>query len=80
MHELGIAQAIVEHSVEAARTAGAGRVTAVRVHVGELSGVAEEALRFCWDVATAGTVLDAARLDCERVDGRELRIEWLEYP
>jgi hydrogenase nickel incorporation protein HypA/HybF len=80
MHELGIAQAIVEQSVEAARSAGSTRVTAVRVRIGELSGVAEEALRFCWDIATAGTILDAARLDCEQVAGQELRIEWLECP
>jgi hydrogenase nickel incorporation protein HypA/HybF len=78
MHELGIAQAIVEQSVEAARNAGVARVTAVRIRVGELSGVAEEAIRFCWGVVTTGTILDAARLDCERSDGRELRIEWLE--
>src|SRR5262245_30282286 len=55
MHELSIATAIVEHAAELARRHGATSVTAVRVRVGEMSGVVPDALRFSLDVARAGT-------------------------
>ena len=62
MHELSLAIQLVRTAEEAARAAGATRVTAVVLTVGVLSGVAEEALRFAFDVATADTPLAEARL------------------
>lgn len=67
MHELSIARSLVETVSQAAREAGARRVTLVRLKVGELSGVAREALEFCYDVATAATLLDGSRLVVETV-------------
>ena len=63
MHELSLAVQLVETAEEAARAASATRVTAVVLRVGELAGVHEEALRFAFDVVTAGTLLAGARLD-----------------
>jgi len=67
MHELSLAQGIVEQACEAARLAGAARVVSVRLRVGRLAGVEAGALRFSLDVATAGTPLEGARLDIEDV-------------
>jgi hydrogenase nickel incorporation protein HypA/HybF len=50
---------------ETARAQGIERVNAVMVRVGALSGIAPEALKFSWDVATAETI----------AEGSELRIE-----
>lgn len=63
MHELSLAIELVQTAEAAARAAEAGRVTAVVLKVGALSGVAEDALRFAFDVAAAGTLLTGARLD-----------------
>src|SRR5688572_1755005 len=63
MHELSIAHSLVRMADDAAARAGAGAVRAVRVRVGALSGVAREALEFCFDVAAAGTRLAGARLE-----------------
>ncbi|MFI2644166.1 hydrogenase maturation nickel metallochaperone HypA [Streptomyces sp. NPDC018610] len=70
MHELSIASAIVERAGELARADGTGAVSAVTVRVGELSGVAPEALDFAFEVAREGTALAGARLVVERVTGR----------
>jgi hydrogenase nickel incorporation protein HypA/HybF len=60
MHELGLAMEVVD--VVSARTAGA-RVRRVVLEVGALTAVLPDALRFCFDLATAGTAAEGARLD-----------------
>src|SRR5439155_26703732 len=70
MHELSIATAIVERAEELARQHGGRSVSSVRVRVGEMAGVVPDALRFSFDVAREGTVLDSARLVVEDVPAR----------
>lgn len=67
MHELSLAVQLVQSAEDAARAADAQRVTAVVLRIGALSGVAEDALRFAFDVATAGTLLAGARLEIRPV-------------
>ena len=62
MHELSIAQALVEQ-VEAARQAnGGGRVVSVDVRIGQWQHVVPEVLTSYFDYLTQGTPLEAARL------------------
>lgn len=63
MHELSLAQGIVEQSVEAAQRAGAAKVLSVRIKVGALAGVESGALQFCYEAASQGTLLEGSRLD-----------------
>ena len=65
MHELSIAQALVEQIETAAREAGDGGVASARVIVGGLSGVDAEALRFAFPIATDGTSIAATELIIE---------------
>ena len=67
MHELSIAQELIEIVEEAARDAGAARVEAVNLRLGRLSGVVADALLFAFDVATDGTLLEGAALVIEDV-------------
>jgi hydrogenase nickel incorporation protein HypA/HybF len=67
MHELAITEGVVEAVTE--RT-GTAPVTCVRLRVGRLSGVVPDALRFCFDLVTAGTPLDGAALEIEQPEGR----------
>ena len=67
MHELSIAYSLIETAECAARDADAQRVTLVRLRLGVLSGVVEDALRFGFEVATQNTLLDGARLEIERL-------------
>ena len=67
MHELSITQSLVDAVLN--RT-GERPVTAVNLMIGPLSGVLADAVRFCFDVATAGTPLAGARLQIDEPQGR----------
>lgn len=67
MHELGIARNIVSIVGEVAK---GRRVTRVTLDVGRLAGVMPDALAFCFDVVSKGTVLDGALLDINEVAAR----------
>jgi|KBSSwiStaDraftv2_1062776.scaffolds.fasta_scaffold1825772_2 hydrogenase nickel incorporation protein HypA/HybF len=69
MHELSLTRSIVAIVSE---SAGARRVTRVRLEVGALAAVVPEALLFCFDVASRGTVLEGATLEIITVPGRAL--------
>lgn len=66
MHELSIAQSVVDAVVERTRDR---QVTAVRLRVGRLSGVVPDALRFCFELATERTPLQGATLSIEEPAG-----------
>lgn len=67
MHELSIAYNLVEIADEAARNAGAVRVKAVHLRLGAMAGVVEDALRFGFPIAAAGTLVADAELVIEPV-------------
>lgn len=67
MHELAITQGVVD--AVTART-GDAPVASVRVRVGRLAGVVPEAMRFCFDLVTAGTPLEGAALEFDQPEGR----------
>ena len=67
MHELAIAEEIV--AIVADRTSGAP-VRRIVIEVGRLCAVVPDAMRFCFDLATEGTVAEGARLEIVEVPGR----------
>lgn len=69
MHEMALAQGMLEIVEATARREGAARVTDVRLAIGALSHVAPDALRFCFDVVTRGSLAEGARLSIDDVPG-----------
>ena len=67
MHELGITEAVVATVTERVPD---GRVTAVRLEIGALTGVVADSVRFCFDLVTEGTSLEGAALEIEEPAGR----------
>jgi hydrogenase nickel incorporation protein HypA/HybF len=67
MHELAIAENVLDTIT--ARTADR-KVHVVRLEVGKLSGVSADSLRFCFELAAAGTAADGAVLDIVEPAGR----------
>src|SRR4029078_417252 len=60
MHEMAITQSVVDAVCEHA----AGRhVQSVKVEIGALCAVVPDAMQFCFELATEGTIADGARLD-----------------
>jgi hydrogenase nickel incorporation protein HypA/HybF len=64
MHELSIAQGLVDVACEALERCKPppGRVRSVLVRIGALSGVVPEALEFCYGLIVKGTELAGSRL------------------
>ena len=64
MHEMSMAQSILDLVGEEAAKAGLSRVDEVRLRIGEMSGVVPDSLSFCWSlmsgVEEAGPVRGAA--------------------
>lgn len=67
MHEMSIARNLLEMIERYAPTNGRARVKIVRLRIGELARVVPESLRFCFEVASEGTVADGAELVIETV-------------
>lgn len=67
MHELGIAQNVVDIVLEHSE----GKpVRKIRLEIGKLSAVLPEALLFCFDACSKGTAIEGAELIVDEVDGR----------
>lgn len=67
MHELSLAEALVEQLAEVARREGATRITAIDLVLGEMSGVEREPFEFSFPIVAAGTVAEGAILRFEEI-------------
>ena len=70
MHELSIAQNIVDIVRQYVPSDKGEKVKAVRLRVGELSGVVADSLQFCFSIIIADTPLRGSTLEIERVPFR----------
>ena len=70
MHEMSLAEGIVQIVESTARANAARAVRAVWLELGALSHVEQEALRFSFDVVKRGTVAEDARLEVVTTPGR----------
>jgi len=64
MHELGVALELVD---AIAQRAGGSRVQRVVIEIGALSSVLPDALSFCFELATEGTVVEGAAVELRTV-------------
>ena len=78
MHELSLADALLNEASVAAANHGLRAVNRVGVRVGRLSGVATHALAMAFEILREGPILGRAVLDIEDADGADLRLTWLE--
>jgi hydrogenase nickel incorporation protein HypA/HybF len=67
MHEMSIAQSVLDIILQESRNHKLDRVLSVALKVGELSAVESESLQFCFELVSKGTLVEGARLDIERV-------------
>lgn len=69
MHEMSLAEGVLQLIEDAAREQEFERVTAVWLEIGELSGVEVEAMKFCFDAVTKGSIAAGARLEVIALPG-----------
>jgi hydrogenase nickel incorporation protein HypA/HybF len=62
MHELPITRSLLDLALHHAENAGGGRVTALDLEVGRLSGVIDRFVQFYWDIIAEGTPAEGATL------------------
>lgn len=70
MHELSLAEGVLDICKDYASRAGSDRVVSVRLEIGSLSHVEPDALAFSFTAVTRGTLAEGAALEIERVPGR----------
>jgi hydrogenase nickel incorporation protein HypA/HybF len=65
MHEISVAQSIIEIAEANAHTQKANAIQKIKVRLGEFTTVVPEALEFAFDVARRGTLAEHAVLEIE---------------
>ncbi len=69
MHEMSLAEGMLGLVEDGARRNAASAVKAVWLEIGALAQVEVEALRFCFDAVTRGTLAEGARLEIVATPG-----------
>ena len=69
MHEVSLIESVVALVEDQRRMHDFARVRLIRLQVGALGHAEPEALRFCFDAVTRGTIADGARLEMDIVAG-----------
>ena len=69
MHEMSLAEGVLQLIEEAASREGFACVRTIWVEIGRLSGVEPEALAFCFDAVARGSIAAGAALEIVHVPG-----------
>ena len=69
MHEMSLAEAVLQQVEATARREQAQRVTRIILEIGELASVEVDALIFCFDAASRSTLAEDAKLEITLIEG-----------
>lgn len=75
MHEMSIAQSLVDILKEEMEKNDAVTLKSVKLHIGQLSAIVPEALSFCFEVIASGTEMEGAKLVMELIPLRGICLE-----
>jgi hydrogenase nickel incorporation protein HypA/HybF len=67
MHEMGIAQNILDIALDAANKEGAKKISRIDIIAGELRGLVPMQLTFCFGIVAQNTIASGAYLNIEEV-------------
>ena len=69
MHEMSLAEGVLQLIEDSARQEEFSKVTTVWLEIGQLAGVEVEAMRFCFDAVTQGSLAEGAKLEIIAIPG-----------
>ena len=69
MHEMSLAENVLQIIEESARTQNFQHVRTVVLEIGALAAVEPDAMRFCFDAVTHGSIAEGARLEIIETPG-----------
>ena len=69
MHELALAESVLQLIDDAAQANGFHRVRRIVLEIGQLAAVDAAAMRFCFDAVVRETIADGAILEIEEIPG-----------
>jgi hydrogenase nickel incorporation protein HypA/HybF len=79
MHEMGIANSVLDAVRQESELRHGARVSKVGVRIGEFAAVDPESLRFCFEALVSGTDLEPLALELEWLaGGGELEFAYME--
>jgi len=67
MHELPIAEGLLNLALKHANQAGATRINQLNVVIGQMASVVDDSIQFYWDIISKDTLAEGARLVFQRV-------------
>lgn len=70
MHEMSLAESVLQIIEDAACKQKFTRVKTVWLEIGQLACVEKESMRFCFDAAMSGSIAEHARLEIVEIAGR----------
>ncbi len=70
MHELSVTESILDIAVRHAQRAGAQRILAINLVIGDLTGFVDDSIQFYFDFLSKDTLAQGARLAIERIEPR----------
>lgn len=75
MHELSIAENILEIASRSGKNAGASRVTKIYITIGRLSSIVDDSVQFYWDIIAKDTICQGSQLLFTRLPARLLCLD-----
>lgn len=78
MHELSIVQSFLTLALEEAKKARGGKVTRINLVLGEMSGLKEEGVQFCFELVSKDSIAAGAALSFSSMPGRDSYVESIE--
>ena len=75
MHEMSIVSGVLDAVTASATQAGATRVLAINLSIGDMTQVVDEALEFAFEALTEGTICEGAQLMVNKVHPRSVCLE-----